>query len=552
MTFLEAAIEILRTADGPLHFAEVAKRAVGKNLLSHVGRDPEAAMRSCLNSASRVGRDGQPPIIVRDKPGFYGLREGAELPEPAHVEPEPPRAEPPRAEPRRAEPRRAEPPRAEGRGGDRRNAESARPQGPRGAARSAAEDDDDDGEAARNVGDMEPRSKVKSRSSRRVVAPADEEEVAVAEPEAPRASGRGGSVEFVAPEGSGLDGVTDVALVMANAMSRLVEERPDLRHEFDAVQQHAETPARPPERDRDRDRGRDRDRDRDRDRERDQDRGHAASDDRGGRRRRRRRRRGKRVEWQAGGEARPTAAGDRLLDEIAAVLEGAGARSLHVRQIAEQLAGKGLLGGEISEIERAATAALLLDIRTRGRASRFAARGDARYQIQGSRLPERAAKAEAGLREALREVEHETTAQLIQWLQSLGARALESLVRIWLRQEGHVLHASLPPGRGVGRLVVDDPEADDDDARLLVAVVPRRTAFDPKAWDGEPERHHCTGVVVFAMGDGADELAGDARVVGANELAGWLREHGIGVQRVSLEVTLLDPTVIESVAGLDS
>ncbi|HWB76183.1 MAG TPA: hypothetical protein VG755_14535, partial [Nannocystaceae bacterium] len=227
-------------------------------------------------------------------------------------------------------------------------------------------------------------------------------------------------------------------------------------------------------------------------------------------------------------------------------------RSLHVRQIAEQLAGKGLLGGEISEIERAATAALLLDVRTKGRASRFSARGDARYQLQGSRLPERAAKSEAGLREALRELEHETNAQMIQWLQSLGARALESLVRIWLRQEGHVLHASLPPGRGVGRLVVDDPEADDDEARLLVAVVPRRTAFDPKAWEGEPERHHCSGVVVFAMGDNVEEQAGDARVIGAVELGVWLREHGIGVQRVTLEITVLDPTVIESVAGLDS
>ena len=80
MTFLEAAIEILRDADGPLHFAEVAKRAVEGNLLSHVGRDPEAAMRSCLMSAVRKGHDGADPIVIRDKPGIYGLRPGAELP----------------------------------------------------------------------------------------------------------------------------------------------------------------------------------------------------------------------------------------------------------------------------------------------------------------------------------------------------------------------------------------------------------------------------------------------------------------------------------------
>ncbi|MCA9707139.1 MAG: winged helix-turn-helix domain-containing protein, partial [Myxococcales bacterium] len=66
MTFLEAAIEVLREADGPLHFGEVARRAVEGNLLSHVGRDPEAAMRSCLMSAVRTGHSGEEPIIVRE------------------------------------------------------------------------------------------------------------------------------------------------------------------------------------------------------------------------------------------------------------------------------------------------------------------------------------------------------------------------------------------------------------------------------------------------------------------------------------------------------
>ncbi|MFO0633812.1 MAG: hypothetical protein U0168_13265 [Nannocystaceae bacterium] len=125
-------------------------------------------------------------------------------------------------------------------------------------------------------------------------------------------------------------------------------------------------------------------------------------------------------------------------------------------------------------------------------------------------------------------------------------------MRIWLRAEGHTLQASLPPGRGVGRLVVDDPEADDDDARLLVVVVPRRTAFDVKAWEGEPERHGAGAVVAFAMGDVPDELGAEVRVIGPGELASWLHQHGIGVQKLTLEVTLLDPSVIESVAGLDS
>ena len=42
-----------------------------------------------------------------------------------------------------------------------------------------------------------------------------------------------------------------------------------------------------------------------------------------------------------------------LLAEIAKVLKEAGPRSLHVRQIAEQLAARNVLGGDISELERA-------------------------------------------------------------------------------------------------------------------------------------------------------------------------------------------------------
>lgn len=513
MTFLEAAIEILRTADEPLHFAEVAKRAVDKNLLSHVGRDPEAAMRSCLNSASRIGRDGDDPLIIRDKPGCYALRPGAVLPPPPEAVGSlfvaPPIPETPAA-PSPKTPRDSE--------------------------------------------DMDSRAKGRSRRRPAADEPQRAAVAVVEAPRAPRAERSARAVEFVAPEGSGLDGVTDVALVMANAVSRLVEERPELRHELDAMQTPPE--ARPEPREREgRDRGPEPGRDRDRGADRDRDRNGAsaaAAEDRSGRRRRRRRRRGRRVEWTGAAESRPAAGADRLLEDIAGVLEAAGARSLHVRQIAEQLVGKGQFGTEVSEIERAATAALLLDIRQHGRASRFAARGDARYQLQGSRVPERAARAEASLRDAVREVEQETNTQFIQWLQSLGARSLESLVRIWLRRESYGLQATLPPGRGVGRLVVDDPDSEEDDGRLFVVIVPRRTALDPKAWEGEPERNGCAGVLAFCMADGADDLLPDARVIGAGEFGAWLREQGIGVQKLTLEVVVLDPTVIESVAGLDS
>ena len=256
------------------------------------------------------------------------------------------------------------------------------------------------------------------------------------------------------------------------------------------------------------------------------------------------------MDWSAGENARSAA--ESLLDSVMAVLEEAGSRSLHVRQIAETLASKGILGGEISEIERAVTAAVLLDIRNYGRASRFAARGDARYQLQGTRLPDKASKAEQALRAAARTLETETREQILQWLQSLGARALESLVRIYLQRESFTLLSALPPSRGLGKLVVEDPDPEFDEARLLVLVVPRRTTLEPKAWEVEVERNHCGGVLMFAMGEVEEGSVGEARVIGAAELAHWMVEQKVGVDRLEITVPAIDPTFIESIGGLDT
>lgn len=560
MTFLEAAIEILRDADEPLHFAEVAKRAVDRNLLSHVGRDPGAAMRTCLRSAVRKGLGGEEPIIMREKPGVYGLRPGAVLPDP----PAPPKAAPKstaaksttKSTSAKASKRAAKSEASTAEGKDEGEGETRKRRRRTKARGEAPAPVSVEVLPARKTTKTKTKSKAKSRSRSR--ASASEAEAPVEAPAETETEALP-SVEFEAPSGSGLEGVTDVALVMANAMSRLVVERPELRDELDAMQQGAEDGAEsaepaakptPRQESRSQSRGRDRERDRDRDhrdRERDEERG-------GGRRRRRRRRRGKRVDWSDGANARAAAASlhDTLLDDVAAVLGEAGSRSLHVRQIAETLAGKGILGGEISEIERAVTAAVLFDISTHRRASRFAARGDARYQLQGTRLPDGASKAEQALRAAARALEIETKAQIIQWLQSLGARALESLVRIYLHRESYTLLSALPPSRGLGKLVVEDPDPEYEESRLLVLVVPRRTTVDAKAWEGELERNHCGGVLMFSMAD-VDESAGnEIRVISAQELAQWMADQQVGVARLQLDIPAIDPTFIESIGGLDT
>lgn len=360
------------------------------------------------------------------------------------------------------------------------------------------------------------------------------------------------SLEFEAPRGAGLDGVTDVALVMANAMSRLAEERPELRTEFENLQrtQPAAPPApapvearmnvrRPPPQQQ----------------QQQQQRPPLDEEERGGRRRRRRRRRGRRNE---GGPNEARTSGDEvsssLLQHVAQVLSDAGPRSLHIRQIAETLASQGLHGGEISEIERAVTAAVLLDIRVSGRTSRFVARGDARYQLQACRVPPAMVAAEHALQAAVRALEDETTSQLVQWLQSLGPRGLESIIRSWIELEGYPLLATLPPSRGIAKLVVGDVEGDDEEeGKLLVLILPRKAGVEPLAWAGDLERNQASACLVFAMGEPpADNPWGDARVVTALELAGWMRRNGIGVTLVPLEVGVLDPTTIESIGGLDT
>src|ERR1041384_465273 len=70
MTFLEAALEILRRERKPLHYKELTERAMDKKLLTFVGRTPEVTMQTQLTNA--VKKAPGPPF-VRVKPGIFGL-----------------------------------------------------------------------------------------------------------------------------------------------------------------------------------------------------------------------------------------------------------------------------------------------------------------------------------------------------------------------------------------------------------------------------------------------------------------------------------------------
>jgi hypothetical protein len=115
MTFLEAALDVLRLEGKPLHYKELTERVVGRKLLTFVGRTPEVTMQTQLTAAVKKA-PGNP--FVRVKPGIFGLLRYPEV----------------SAEERAAataKPAKAEEPPKRGRGGD----DDAAPAGERGRRR---------------------------------------------------------------------------------------------------------------------------------------------------------------------------------------------------------------------------------------------------------------------------------------------------------------------------------------------------------------------------------------------------------------------------------
>src|SRR2546423_805334 len=82
MTFLEAALEILKRERKPLHYKELTERAIERKLLTFVGRTPEVTMQTQLTNAVKKA-PGNP--FVRARPGVFGLLGYPE----AALEPEP-------------------------------------------------------------------------------------------------------------------------------------------------------------------------------------------------------------------------------------------------------------------------------------------------------------------------------------------------------------------------------------------------------------------------------------------------------------------------------
>lgn len=89
MTFIEAAIEILKREGKPLPAKELARLAIKLKLLSVVGRDPETTMQTRLQEeVRRPGAD-----LTSASPGVFGLRNFPSRQTTKHKEPGPPARE---------------------------------------------------------------------------------------------------------------------------------------------------------------------------------------------------------------------------------------------------------------------------------------------------------------------------------------------------------------------------------------------------------------------------------------------------------------------------
>jgi ribonuclease E len=66
MTFYEAALRVLEESGAPLHSTDITKRAIDKNLLSHVGKTPEVTMLARLAAMAKRPRDRKILVTAKD------------------------------------------------------------------------------------------------------------------------------------------------------------------------------------------------------------------------------------------------------------------------------------------------------------------------------------------------------------------------------------------------------------------------------------------------------------------------------------------------------
>jgi hypothetical protein len=580
MTFLEAALEILKRERKPLHYKELTERAMDKKLLTFVGRTPEVTMQTQLTNAVKKA-PGAP--FVRVKPGVFGLLrypEGVLEPLPGDKEAEKEvsvsvSAGPSSAEGADRDGRRRR--RRGGRGGKGRREERPGVQGAAAAASAGGEmvseerDEDDrdlaeapDGPEEPEIGSMSPEARAAARAATGVLE-SDEEGDEGEE---------GPGVE--ADEGDDEPGLA------ASGEESADEGDDDEEGEGEEEPAGAEAAA-----------------------------GEAPGaegrpfDDQGpGRRRRRRRRRRGRsgengmgdtfggseggapgasaegaegagasaegaepgVEPQAAGETSPPPAGElpsetgpggrRIMAPIDAAIEilkgQAPGRGVHVRQIADAAVRRRLIHGEPNEAWRVMRAALAAEPRERLRAGlrpRVRPAGSGLYALARRPPDMDLERAEYVFGEARRALRERTLAGLEQRLSELSPSAFEAIARVLLQREGFgpatfvkrvegTIYLEALRGRG------------SRPSRCLIGLKPgnqaagRRSIGELRA--GMSARNQDEGILMLAGRLGEDAISEWRRpgppieVIDGAAMADTCVRHGVGIVNATVSVDFVD------------
>ena len=70
-SFKLAAIKILKESKEPLHYEEITKRALDKNLIETTGQTPEATMNAQIAVDIKIKKENS--AFIRSKPGYFKL-----------------------------------------------------------------------------------------------------------------------------------------------------------------------------------------------------------------------------------------------------------------------------------------------------------------------------------------------------------------------------------------------------------------------------------------------------------------------------------------------
>jgi hypothetical protein len=526
MTFLEAALEILKRERKPLHYKELTELAMERKLLTFVGRTPEVTMQTQLTGAVKKA-PGAP--FVRVKPGVFGLLRYPEaVAQPVVVEEKAPAAreleKQPVAEPTEARGRRR---RRGGRGRrkDRLGSEEGTAAPPTSAASEATSPepheaelgsangaDEHDGPEEPNIGSLSPEDRAAALAESGVLAGGIDEDDSDAvdadsEDTEDTEDNKDADKAVEVEEGLGGEGHGD-----DDGMSAATEGTPGT----DSTAAPVPTDTPPPV---------------------------AASPSTSS--------------PSAGGAGEASGQGGRKImspvDAAIEILKGqAPGRGVHVRQIADSAVRRRLVHGEPNEAWRVLRAALAAEAKERLRAGlrpRIKSAGSGLYALS-RRMPDSdLEKAEYVFGEARRALRERTLAAVEQRLGELAPSSFEAIARVVLQHEG--FGPSTFVKRVEGTIYVEALRGRGfRPSRCLVALRPGTAAAGRRALGelraGIRARGQDEGLLLLA-GRLSDEAIAEwkqagqpVEVVDGPALAETCVRHGIGVVSAHVAVDLID------------